>query len=154
MDILIIYGSVYGNTEQIAKAIASALNSLGSVKLISVKQANPSELKSIDILIVGSPTHAGRPTTAIKEFLDKIPAGALKNIGVTAFDTRMGIFFAKIFGYAAPRIAESLKDKGGHLVLQPEGFVVKGKEGPLKQGELERAANWAKGILKNKERKI
>jgi flavodoxin len=146
MNILIVYSSVYGNTEQIAKAIANSLNPLGNVKLVRADQANPSELESIEILIVGSPTQAGRPTTAIKEFLSKIPAGALKNIGVAVFDTRMDIFFTKLFGYAAPRIAESLKEKDGHLVLQPEGFIVKGKEGPLKPGELERAASWAKGI--------
>jgi hypothetical protein len=28
-------------------------------------------------------------------------------------------------GYAAGRIADSLKDKGGYLVTPPEGFIVK-----------------------------
>ena len=28
----------------------------------------------------------------------------------------------------------------------PEGFVVQGKEGPLREGELERAGVWARGI--------
>jgi DNA-binding CsgD family transcriptional regulator len=45
-----------------------------------------------------------------------------------------------IFGYAAGKIAGSLKTKGGTLILSPEAFFVKGKEGPLKEGELERAA--------------
>jgi hypothetical protein len=38
--------------------------------------------------------------------------------------------------------------KGGELVFPPEGFLVKKSEGPLKDGELERAAEWAKGLVK------
>ncbi|MDJ1422499.1 MAG: hypothetical protein M5U10_11355 [Candidatus Methanoperedens sp.] len=46
-------------------------------------------------------------------------------------------------GDGAPgRIVDSLKGKGGHLIAPPEGFIVKGNEGPLKQGELERAAQF------------
>jgi len=36
--------------------------------------------------------------------------------------------------------------KGGRLVAEPEGFIVENKEGPLKQGELERANKWAKQL--------
>jgi hypothetical protein len=52
----------------------------------------------------------------------------------------------KIIGYAAPRIAGGLQAKGGRLAAPPEGFFVQEKEGPLKQGELERAASWAKSL--------
>ncbi len=61
------------------------------------------------------------------------------------------MFVARLFGYAAGRIADSLKAKGGNLAPPPEGFIVKGNEGPLKEGELERAAGWAKGILQSKK---
>jgi flavodoxin I len=53
--------------------------------------------------------------------------------------------------YAAGKIADSLKKKGATLMASPEGFFVKGKEGPLKEGELERAAGWAKGILETRK---
>jgi flavodoxin len=102
-----------------------------------------SELKTFDLLIVGSPTQGGRPTRAIQDFLSKIPANALKNVGVTSFDTRFSAKLAGIFGYAAGRIAGSLKRSGGTLIVSPEGFFVKGTEGPLAEGELERAASWA-----------
>jgi len=65
---------------------------------------------------------------------------------VAAFDTRLTTRLVGIFGYAAARIANSLKRNGGTLIASPEGFFVKGKEGPLKEGELERAARWAKEI--------
>jgi hypothetical protein len=67
---------------------------------------------------------------------------------VAAFDTRIQAKWVKLFGYAAGRIAGRLKEKGGLLVSSPEAFFVKGKEGPLKEGELERAADWAKEVVK------
>ena len=147
MKTLIIYDSVYGNTEKIARAIGGAIT--GEVKVVRVSEANPSELQTIDLLIIGSPTQGGRPTPAIKDFLDQIPA--IKGIKVAAFDTRMATRFIGLFGYAAGRIADSLKRKGGTLIASPEGFIVKGNEGPLKEGELEGAASWAEEILKNKK---
>jgi len=53
----------------------------------------------------------------------------------------------RLFGYAAAPIAKRLKSKGGELVLAPEGFVVKDTEGPLKEGELDRAAAWARQLI-------
>jgi len=151
MKALIVYDSVYGNTEKIARAIAGALTSSGEVKVLRAGEVNPSEFEAVDLLVVGSPTQGGKPTLAIQEFLSKIPANALKNVSVTSFDTRVKIFVARLFGYAAGRIAHSLKDKGGHMAVPPEGFIVKSREGPLKEGELERAAGWAKAISDSKK---
>jgi hypothetical protein len=53
----------------------------------------------------------------------------------------------KVIGYAAPRISSGLQAKGGRLAAAPEGFIVEDKEGPLKQGELERAASWARSLV-------
>jgi len=154
LKFLIIYDSKFGNTEKLARAIAQTVTPLGEVKVLRASETNSSKLASVDFLIVGSPTHGGRPTRAIKEFLKKIPANALKNVGVTSFDTRFSakdkgigvrILF-RVLGYAAGRITNSLKGKGGYLAAEPEGFIVEDSEGPLKKGELERAARWAKKI--------
>jgi hypothetical protein len=53
----------------------------------------------------------------------------------------------KLFGYAAIPIANRLRKKGGELALPPEGFIVEGTEGPLRRGELERAADWARQLV-------
>jgi hypothetical protein len=53
-------------------------------------------------------------------------------------------FSIKLFGYAAKPMAEALTRKGGALAMPPEGFLVNGTEGPLQEGELERAAEWAR----------
>lgn len=149
MKALIVYDSLYGNTENIAKAIGGAIT--GEVKVLPVGDVNPAELKTMDIIIVGSPTQAGRPMKAMQAFLDKIPDASLKGIKVAAFDTRVPSKIVVIFGYAAGRIADNLKRKGGTLATSPEGFFVTGTKGPLKEGELERAADWAKGIAESKK---
>ena len=151
MKALIIYDSVYGNTEKIARAIAEAITPSNEVKILQAGEANPLELVSIDLLIVGSPTHAGRPTPAIQDLLNKVPKLSLQGINVAAFDTRIPTKLVRVFGYAAGRIAGNLKRKGGTLIASPEGFFVTGSKGPLKEGELERAAGWAKGILESKK---
>jgi len=148
MKVLIVYDSVYGNTEKIAKAIGGAI--IGEVKVLRVNEANPSELETIGLLVVGSPTQGGRPTPAIRTLLNKVPEASLQGINVAAFDTRMSTKLVAVFGYAAGRIAGNLKGKGGTLIAPPEGFFIKGIKGPLKEGELERAAGWAKGILESK----
>jgi hypothetical protein len=33
-------------------------------------------------------------------------------------------------------LAVADQPEGGNLIAEPEGFIVKGKEGPLKEGEL------------------
>jgi hypothetical protein len=54
---------------------------------------------------------------------------------------------AGLFGYAAKPISDKLVRKGGELAAPPEGFIVEGSEGPLRGGELERAAAWARAII-------
>lgn len=151
MKALVVYGSVYGNTEKIAKAIAEAIAPSNEVRVLRVGEAKPSDLASVNLLILGSPTQAGRPVSAVQDFLGKVPELSLKGVSVAAFDTRISKKIVGLFGYAAGRIADNLKKKGGTLIASPEGFFVTGREGPLKEGEPERAAAWAKGILQSKK---
>jgi flavodoxin len=157
MKALIVYDSFFGNTEMIAKAIGNALGSPNDVSICRVSDANQEQLIGVKIFIVGSPTRAFSPTPAIKSFLNRLPRKSLEGVKVTAFDTRMKIdekmpgilqFFAGIFGYADKPILNGLIKKGGKQVIPSEGFFVLGSEGPLADGELERAAEWAKRIIK------
>ena len=149
MKVLVVYDSVYGNTEQIARAIGGAIT--GDVKVLRAGEATPTELASLDLLIVGSPTQGGRPTPAVQDFLGKIPEKALKNIKAAAFDTRASTKWVGIFGYASRKIAGNLEGKGVILAAPPEGFFVTSTKGPLKEGETERAAAWAKGLLESQK---
>jgi flavodoxin I len=150
MKALIVFDTVQGNTEIMARAMAVALTSV-DVKVIRPGEVNPQDLKTIDLLVVGSPTMGGRPTHTMQAFMTGIPSDALKGIDLIVFDTRLTAGWVKIFGYAAGKIADGLKIKGGRLIASPAGFFVTGNKGPLKYGEKERAATWIKTILANKK---
>ena len=155
MNTMVIYDSVFGNTEQVAREIGNSLDSPENVEILRVGSVKPDQLTGLKLLIVGSPTRGFRPTESITKFLKRIPVDGLEGTKVAAFDTRISTddikssilgFLVKIGGYAAKPIAGRLQKKGGDLVMPPEGFFVNGTEGPMKQGELERAAEWAKQI--------
>jgi len=147
MKVLVVYDSVYGNTEKIARAIGEAVT--GDVKVLHANDANPAELEGIDLLIAGAPTQAGRPAPAMQRFLKRVTENTVNGMSVASFDTRISAKWVGIFGYAAGKIGKNLKKKGGNLVFPPEPFFVEGTEGPLKEDELERAASWAKEIIKS-----
>lgn len=144
MKILIIYDSVYGNTQKIAEATGAAL--AGDARVTRVDQVSPTGLEPVDLLIIGSPTLGGRATQPVQDFLAKLPDAAVKGMRFASFDTRLTGRFVKMFGYAAEKIAESLQSRGAVQVGAPEPFYVTGKKGPLKEGEAERAASWAKSL--------
>ncbi len=157
---LIIYDSVFGNTAKIAQAMANALEQQIEVDIRLVGEVFPEHLDGVKTLIMGSPTRQFKATNALDQFLKQIPAGTLKGIQVAAFDTRMTsedinnnkflALMVKFFGYAAEKIARQLIRLGGLEVVPPQGFFVSSMEGPLVDGELERAATWALSTIARK----
>jgi flavodoxin len=146
MNVLVIYDSTYGNTEEIAQAIADALADAGSVRLLRANKVQPSDLQDVDLLVVGCPTHKRRPTPAIEAFLHCIATTSLSEVSAAAFDTR----YRKprlLTGSAAGRLAKSLRQAGTDIVAPAESFFVVSREGPLQEGESERAADWARQLL-------
>ncbi len=162
MKALIVYDSQFGNTEQIALAMYNALKGKMDTDMLRVGDLRPEHLAGLDLLIFGSPTQRFNATTRVNDLLKGLPKNSLAGVGVAAFDTRLTLeeinqtpvlpFFVKLWGrsaYAAQRIATHLRKKGGAQVLSPEGFYVTGTEGPLVDGELERAMQWAEQIREN-----
>lgn len=153
---LVVFDSVFGNTEKIARSIAGALAPQTDVEVMTVNQVKTLSLTNLKLLIVGSPTRGFRPTPDMTTWLQSLPANSLAGVKVAAFDTRIpektfkkNLFlrlFSKMVAYAADPIAKELSAKGGSLVASPTGFYVAESEGPLVDGELERAAIWAKGL--------
>lgn len=156
MKVLVIFDSMYGNTEKIARAIGAGLAAAGDINILRATQVDPDQAAGVDLLVVGSPTQAFSPMAGTKDFLSALGARQLDEVKFAAFDTRVDVkevgsklltFMVDRFGYAAEKIARGLKAKGGLQVVPPAGFIVDGKEGPLKAGELERATAWAGEIL-------
>ncbi|MEJ2208384.1 MAG: flavodoxin domain-containing protein [Anaerolineae bacterium] len=157
MKAMVIYDSAYGNTEKVARAIGQALGPAGEVEVVRASEAGPEQAIGLDLLIVGSPTQKFSPLGTVTAFLKGIPQDGLQGVKVAAFDTRFPqsqvdevrilAFFVRIFGYAAEPIAKRLTKKGGELAVPPEPFYVSDTQGPLLDGELERAADWARHIV-------
>ena len=156
MKALVVYDSFFGNTEKIAQAIGGALRSEADVEILRVGDTKPEHLAGLDVLLVGSPTHGGRPTSAMRAWLTALARDSLKDVKTAGFDTRGHLSevnsrilkgFVGMIGYAAERIARQLAKLGGSQAAPPAGFLVMDREGPLKEGELERAAAWARQVL-------
>ncbi len=142
MNTLIIYDTKHGNTAEVARTMGDATGA----EVRPITDVSADALKDFDMLIVGSPTHGGQMTQPISDLF--VPSLSLEGIKVAAFDTRTDVFMNKLlpWGYAAPKIAKRLTGRGGTLLIEPEGFIVLGMEGPLKEGELARAAAWAEKL--------
>jgi flavodoxin I len=155
MKILVLYDSFFGNTEKIAQAIATELGRHHEVSTIKVNTANVDQLQHLDLLFVGSPTRAFSSSPAMTTFLKALPEQSLAEVKVAVFDTRMAPedvkprllgFATKLAGYADKKILKQLRASGAEVVLPTQGFLVMNSEGPLKDGEIERAETWAKSI--------
>jgi hypothetical protein len=64
-------------------------------------------------------------------------------LAAAAFDTRLG---SRWSGGASGGIARRLRRLGYHLVARPEGFVLDGMMGPMRDGELSRAHAWGQSL--------
>ena len=156
MKAIVIYDSQFGNTEKIAQAVRDALSDTAETRLMRASSVAPRDLMAADLLVVGSPTQRFHATEPVDRFLK---GASLHGIHAVAFDTRFDMndvdsrtlrLAVKVAGdsaYAAPRIAAVLEKAGATMVATPEGFIVTDTEGPLREGELERAAEWARGLL-------
>ena len=150
MNTLVLYDSQYGDTEGIAQAIANTVGEFGEARAVRLDPAQPVELQGLDLFIVGCPTQGWRPTPAIQSFLKEVSSEEIGGMAVACFDTRFRLprFMS---GSAAKVMAGKLREKGVPSLVRPESFFVKGTEGPLREGELERASMWARQIVEEVE---
>lgn len=65
MKTLVIYDSVFGNTEKVAQAIAAALGT----QAVPVSQVEAGQMQGLDLLVAGSPTRKFSPTEGISKLL-------------------------------------------------------------------------------------
>jgi flavodoxin-like protein len=169
MRAIVAYESMYGNTRQVAEAIASALEDLGEVQVVSVNDPETGVATDADFLVVGGPTHIHGIATemsrkgvakAAEEDQDvELEPGAVDGPGLrswlgqrsgeggpaAAFDTRIDRS-PLLTGSAARGIAKRLRRRGYEVVSDPQSFFVEDSEGPLADGELDRARAWGRSL--------
>jgi flavorubredoxin len=129
---LVVYDSVYGNTEKVAKALATGLESNGvDVELVKVDAVKFDELGEVDLLCVGGPVHAWSASKPVKEFLERLKSvEGLSGNKAFAFDTKLK---SRLAGSAGGKIERKLKNLGLTIAKPSESAIVKGKEGPLEE---------------------
>jgi flavodoxin len=146
MNTLVVYFSKFGNTQKLAEAIAERLKSNGIVRTISCDDLTVSDLEDIKLVIMGSPTHNMNLPKTVKPVINNLPKRILSGKQVAAFDTSYKMSWLLNRFTASKRLARKLRKLGGKLILPPEIFHVMEREGPLYEGEIERAQNWAGSI--------
>jgi flavodoxin len=147
MNAYVVYDTKFGNTEQVARAIGTALQDYYTVRVASVTELNPRAVVGTDLLVVGAPTQQHGLSPAMREWLHGFEHGSLRGVPAAAFDTR----YHKarwLTGSAAARTAVRLRRAGCRLVTAPESFFVErhedssGEKTELLLGELERVGAW------------
>jgi flavodoxin len=144
---VVVYFSKFGHTRRIAERIAARLESAGDVRVINLEDLSPQDLTGVDLVVMGTPTHRMNLPEAVRPALERLPKRILRGASVAAFDTsyKMSAFLSRFT--AAKRLAQKLRKLGGKRIVPPETFHVVGREGPLYEGEMERAERWAETIL-------
>jgi flavodoxin len=163
---LIVFESMFGNTQKIAEAVGKGLSSLMQVEVVEVGAAPDKLSKEVVLLVVGGPTHAfsiSRESTrreaeaqasaalvskgrGLREWLagiDKAPKG----VSAAAFDTRIDKgHWLEVAGTAGRAIDKRLRKNGFRAAGSAQSFIVEDVSGPLRTGELERARSWGEEL--------
>jgi flavodoxin len=154
MKTLIVYFSRFGNTRRVAQAMAEAMKSAGDVRVVSIDHLAASDFAGVDLVVVGSPTHAFSMPPAVRSALAALPAGILADKSVAAFDTTVRPWPLRLMR-ASPKLLRQLRGLGGQPVAGPQTFFVRtsgtqqpGETNLLLEGQIERAKEWANQILR------
>ncbi|MEM2094845.1 MAG: flavodoxin domain-containing protein [Candidatus Bathyarchaeia archaeon] len=114
--IVIVYESMSGNTEKMAKAVAEGASSIKGVdvEIYKVGTRFPvSSLDKADAIIVGSPTVYGNTAPEMREFLTSL--ANLKKSGRVLLKNKIGGVFGSYGwdgGWVVDALAESIKSLG------------------------------------------
>lgn len=164
MRALVVFESMYGNTKQIAAAVAAGVATHMEVELIEVGSAPDTIADGVALLVAGSPTHAFTLSTknsrrdaakkqdggvisagtGMRDWLRAVHGGA-PDMVAACFDTR----FRRpriITGSAARSIAKRLSKHHFRLLSSESFFVASTATGPLLEGEQDRARRWGETL--------
>ena len=133
MKALIIYDSLFGNTEKVARALASGLREGGAdVDCTRAAEVDVAGLHANDMLVIGGPTHKRGLSEPMKEFIERLNDVDLTDIKGFAFDTKQEPRF--LTGSAGKHIEQKMKQRHMRVVKRHASAIVLGREGPVAEG--------------------
>ena len=164
MKALVMFESMFGNSERVAWAVAEGIGESAEVYVHDVRTSVAGEVPGdVDLLVAGGPTHAfsmsrpgtredairqgavqGQVSRGMREWLEGLPTD-LGGLPCATFDTRVSRV-RRLPGSAARSAARVLRRHHGLLIAPPESFFVNDVAGPLAQDELERAHAWGRAV--------
>lgn len=154
MKAVVVYESLWGNTAAIAQAIAEGIGP--DTKALSTADATGAEIEGADLIVAGAPLLGfALPTEGMRKNVDSNPREKKPTMSVPTMRSwlaslpkgsgRGATFETRIWwspGSAANAIARELNDAGYSTPPKGEKFLVTGRYGPLKDGEIGRAKEW------------
>ncbi len=143
----VFYDSKYGNTKLAAEKVVEGLRDEGvAVDFGYVKVVNVQCAMDYDVIFLGAPNHMGRPSQAIKKFINKLGLLGLKGKKVAVFGTYSGK--ERLLDRSVKKMVTMVEEKLPDLILLEQSLSVhvKGVSGPLMDGELSRCVEFGKLI--------
>ena len=156
MKAVIAVDSIFGNTRLVGEALKEEIEKAGNeVEFVNLRTdfRVPSDG---DILLIGSPTRVGKMTGRSKKFVRKLDTKAWSGKTVVIFDTHMPLpedpderrkKTKWIMPGAAGKLNELIAKRGLKVHSPSLRCKVSDMKGPLMQGELDRAREYAKQLL-------
>jgi len=137
--VIVVYDTRFGNTEEIARALALGMEKQGvEVDCVKVDEVDVDGLVEYDLLSIGGPTHMAGMSQPMKEFLEELKTVDIRGKKGFCFDTRNQSRFNRFdFNSAAKRIEKKMKRMRVKMIKPRESALVEGREGPLENGALE-----------------
>ena len=144
---LLVFDTTHGNTRAVAQAISDTLEASGiSMDTLYVKDVKKLSAQDYDFLVLGSPTRFGTMSLAVKGFIGKVKPNEWANKPFAAFDTENPENMLKDEYSAAEKIAARLKERKMRQLAPVLKAAVIEMKGPLQEGELARAEEYARDI--------
>ena len=156
MKALILYRSHYGNTKNVAEGIAQAVRGTGNEAEVQDLRRKMPDLSGYGALLIGAPTRMARVTRRAKRVLKVLKK---KNFTkpVAIFDTYGPVptkpeELEKARKWLYPGAAGIMQALGTQLGLKIYAEILRcevqaGVKGPLKDGELDKAAAFARKFI-------
>lgn len=152
MKTLVVYDTLFGNTGLLARVIA---NRLPDVTLVHVDSLTPEHIANAELIFLGSPSRGYNATKKLRQAVEALPKNALKQKSAAVFETRLKVakhmpkivrYLLQNTGWGDAKLDTVVLRKGAKLISPIGLFYVTTQEGPLKEGETDNAALWAKRI--------
>lgn len=158
MKALILFRSHHGNTKQVAEAIAKELGAKGMETVVADLRRKLPDLNEFDAMLIGAPTRMARVTHRALSVLKRLSKKGWGAKPVAVFDTygpepatpeEMEKGRKWIIPGAAGIMRQRAQDLGLNVFDKTLRCEVAGMKGPLKDGQLEKAAVFAKDYAKS-----